>query len=68
MGVMGSELAVPEADRLVGDQDPAPGQDVLDVTVTPVEALVEPHCILDDLRREPVPPVGACSTFHLGAG
>ena len=56
MGITGSELVAPEADRLMGDENAAPVQDILDVTVTQVEAVVEPDRMLDDLWRKPVPP------------
>lgn len=64
MGVTGSELVAPEPDRLVSDEDPSPGQEVLDVPMAQIEAVVEPDCVLDDLRRKPVPPVGTGSAFH----
>lgn len=64
--VPGSELVAPEADRLVGDDDSSPGQQVLDVPMAQVEAVVEPDCVLDDLRRKPMAPVGTCSAFHPG--
>ena len=66
MGVMGSELVAPEADRLVGDENATPGQDVLDVPVAQTEAVVEPDRMLDDLGREPEPPVETGSAFHPG--
>jgi len=52
-----SELVAPEADRFVGDQDSSPGQDVLDVPVAQVEAVLQPDGVLDDLGRKSVPPV-----------
>ena len=57
MCVPGSELVAPEADRLVGDEDPLPSQEVLDVSMAEVEAVVEPDGVLNDLRRKSVPPV-----------
>ena len=51
------ELVAPEADRLVGEEDASPGQDVLDVPVAQVEAVVEPDRVLNDRGRKSVPPV-----------
>lgn len=59
MRVMGPELVAPEAGRLVGDEDPSPSQEVLDVSMADIEAVIEPNGVLDDLRRKSVPPVEA---------
>lgn len=52
--VPGSELFAPEADRLVGDDDSPAGQEILDVPVAQVEAVVESDRVLNDLRRKPM--------------
>jgi hypothetical protein len=54
MRVVVSELVAPEADRLVGDEDAPRGQQVLDVPVAWIEAVIEPDGILDDFRRKSV--------------
>jgi hypothetical protein len=36
----------------VGDEDPPPGQQILDVPVAEVEAVMDPDGVLDDLRRK----------------
>ena len=46
------ELLTPEADCLVGDDDPSFGQQILDVSKAECEAVVEPHGMTDDLGRE----------------
>ena len=66
MRVMGSELVAPEADRLVGDEDTPPGQQILDVPVDQIEAVLEPDGILDDLRRKSVALVLSDRVFHPG--
>ena len=66
MRVMGSELVAPEADRLVGDEDASPGQQILDVPVAWIEAAIEPDGLSDDLRRKPVAPVLSSRVFHPG--
>ena len=59
MGIPGSELVAPEADRLVGDEDPSPSQEVPDVPVAETDPIVEPDRVLDDLTRKSVPLVEA---------
>ena len=67
MRVPWPELVAPEADRLVGDQDASPGQDVLDVPMANVEAVVEPDGVLDDLwgNRCRLYEVARCSIWQL---
>ena len=66
MRVPGPELVAPETDRFVGDEDAASGQDVLDVPMAQVEAVVESDGVLDDFGRKSVPLVEALSGFHPG--
>jgi hypothetical protein len=42
MRVKWSELVTPEADRFVGGENPSLSQEVLDVPVAQIEAVVEP--------------------------
>lgn len=65
---MGSELVAPEADRFVGDEDAPPGQQIPDVPVAQIEAVIEPDGILDDLRRKSVALVLSSRVFHPGDG
>ncbi len=48
--VFGTELDAPQPDRFVADRDSALGHEIFDVTSTQIEAVIEPDCILDDLR------------------
>ena len=57
MRVMGPEPFAPETDRLVGDEDASPGQQILDVPVAEVEAVIEPNGVPNDFSRKSVAPV-----------
>jgi len=47
-----SELQHPPANGFVGNVEPAPGKEILDVSVAEREAQVDPDCMLDDNRAE----------------
>jgi hypothetical protein len=49
-----AELVAPEPNRLVARFDPPSGEQILDVAVAEVEAMVEPDRVLNDGGREPV--------------
>ena len=53
-GVFRSELETPEADGLVGDDDPALSQQILDVSKAQRETMVEPNGMTDDFTGEPM--------------
>jgi hypothetical protein len=53
----GSELGAPLADGFVADDNPAFGEEILNVTKTEMEAKVQPHGVSDDLGREAVAPI-----------
>jgi hypothetical protein len=52
MGERWSEFQNPSSDRLVGDVDPALGQEFLHVTVAERKAQIKPDRMSDDLGRE----------------
>jgi hypothetical protein len=56
--VFGSELDAPEADRFPSDYDPTLSQEIFDIPVAQVEAIVEPDSVGNDTRRESVAFVG----------
>jgi hypothetical protein len=56
--VFGSEFDAPETDRFPSDYDPAFSQEIFDIPVAKVEAIVEPDSIGNDIRRESVAFVG----------
>ena len=43
--INGTELDAPQADRLPCDDDTPLGQEILDITVTQIESVVEPYSI-----------------------
>ena len=43
--INGTELDAPQADRLPCDDDAPLGQEILDITVTQIESVVEPYSI-----------------------
>jgi hypothetical protein len=53
-GINGSEFYAPQANRFTADCDTALSQEVLDVAVAQVEALVEPDGVRDNIWRESV--------------
>ena len=46
------ELQHPSPDRLVGEVQPALGEQILDIAEAQREAKVQPHRVSDDVRRE----------------
>lgn len=59
-GVFGLKLDIPQPDRLLADRDFALGQEIFDVTIIQIEAMIEPDCVLNDLRWEAVTFVNRC--------
>ena len=57
-GVEGSEFDTPEADRLPADRDAALGEQIFDISVAEIEAIVEPDGITDDIGGEPASFIG----------
>jgi len=53
-GINGTELDTPEADCFAGESNAAFGQEILDIPVTQIEAIVEPDGITDDVGWESV--------------
>ena len=48
------EVIDPASNALVGDRDPALGEQVFDVSKAQRKPDVKPDCLLNDLRREPI--------------
>ena len=63
-GVHRAELATPLPDGLVGDDDPAFGEEIFDVSEAEAEAVVQPDCVADDLGWESVSAVARRIGFH----
>ena len=53
-GVFRSELETPEADGLVGDDDPPFSQQIFDISIAEREPVVEPNGTTDDFTWEPM--------------
>ncbi len=51
-GVFGSKLDAPETDRFPSDDDASLGQQVFDICVAKIKAIIEPHRVTDDVWRE----------------
>ena len=60
-GVLRSELETPEADGLVGDDDPPLSQQIFHISKAQGESMVEPHAVADDCGRKTVASVAG---FH----
>ena len=52
LGEQRPELQHPSPDRLVGEVQPALGEQILDIAKAQREAKVEAHRVSDDVRRE----------------
>ena len=53
-GIYGTELDTPETDLFPGDGDISFRQEIFDVSVARIEAIVQPNCVADDIWRESV--------------
>ena len=62
-GIDCSKLDAPEADRFPSDDDASFSQEVFDITVAEVEAVVEPDGVGGDVSWESVPFVGIHGTI-----
>ena len=66
MRVPWSERGAPEADGFVGDEDASLSQQVFDIPMTEIKAVMEPDGLLNDLRGKSVPFVGDWAMYHPG--
>ena len=63
--VLKPEGQAPLPDRLVGDGHTPLGEEVLDVSKTQAEPVVQPHSVTDDVRRESVSAVAGLRAHRL---
>jgi hypothetical protein len=63
-GVDRTELPTPLTDGLLGDDDPALGEEIFNVSEAEAEAVVQPDRVADDLGWESVASVARHSGFH----
>lgn len=54
LDIFRAKLVAPKSDRLVTDDDTALRQQVFDIPMTEVEAIVEPNGMLNDFGRKPM--------------
>lgn len=54
----------PLSNRLIEDDDSPLGEKILDISEAQAEAMVNPHRLADDLRREPIAGVSRPSPLH----
>jgi len=52
--INGTEFDAPETDRLAADGDASFSQEIFDIAMAEIEAMVEPDGIGNDIWREPV--------------
>jgi hypothetical protein len=62
--IVRTELLTPLPDRLIGHDDSALGEEILDISEAQAEAMVSPNCIADDLGRETKAGVTRAIAFH----
>ena len=53
-GIFGPEFNTPETDRFVTDGNAAFSEQILYISMTEIETIVEPDCVADDVRWESV--------------
>ena len=62
--IAGSELEAPPTYGVVGDDDTALGEEILDVPKAQAESMVGPDCLADDVWRKSVTAVSGFSGVH----
>jgi hypothetical protein len=51
LSILWSKLITPQANGFIADRDAPLGHQVFDVTMTQIETMVKPHCLLNDFER-----------------
>ena len=62
--VVRTEFPTPLPNRLVGDNDPALGRKIFDITEAQAEPMIEPDGVADDLRRKSMSMVALPVVAH----
>jgi hypothetical protein len=57
-GINGSELDTPETNRFSADGDAALSEQIFNISVAEIEAIVKPNGVTNDVRRESVAFIG----------
>jgi hypothetical protein len=63
-GIVRTELLTPEPNRLIGDDDSAFGEKILDISKAQAKPMVNPDGIADDFWRETMTVVARPSVLH----
>ena len=63
--VPGIKLTAPQSDRFTAGLDPPVSQQVFDISVTDIEAVIQPYRVLDDIRWKSVTLIAAGESVHL---
>ena len=63
-GVVGSEFSAPSPDGFLRNNDSAFGQKIFNITEAQTEAMIDPHGVTDDFRRETVSVVMGSGALH----
>jgi hypothetical protein len=63
-GLVGSEFPAPAPDRFVRNSDSAFGQQIFRIPKAQTEAMIDPHRVADDFRRETVSVVTGSGALH----
>ena len=64
LGIVEPELPAPPANRLLRQGDSSLGEQILDISETDTEFVVEPDCMTDDFRRIPLSVITRSGRFH----
>ena len=62
--IIETELRAPPADCLVGHNDSSFGEQILDISETDSESVVQPDCVTDDFGRKTVAVIAGSRGFH----
>jgi len=62
--IVGPEFPAPSSDGFVRNKDAALGQEIFHITQAETEAMIDPHRIADDFRRETVSVVTGSDALH----
>jgi hypothetical protein len=59
-----AELLTPDSNRFIGDDDPAFGEKIFDISEAQGETMVNPDRVVDDFWRKPMAVIPRPAAFH----
>ena len=59
-----TELIAPQTNCLIANGDSTFSQQIFDISMTEIESMIEPNCVLDDFRWKSVTLVHRSWSFH----